>query len=58
MTGLILAGVDPMEAVRVQVAVMYLVLGSVAVSTSTVALGLSRTLFTSDQRAVHLPEER
>jgi len=58
MTGLILAGVDPMEAVRVQVVVMYLVLGSVAVSTSTVALGLSRLLFTSDQRAVHLPEKR
>jgi putative ABC transport system permease protein len=58
MTGLILAGVDPIEAVRVQVVVMYLVLGSVAVSTGTVALGLSRTLFTPDQRAVHLPEER
>lgn len=58
MTGLILAGVDPMEAVRVQVVVMYLVLGSVAVTTSTVALGLSRTLFTPDQRAVHLPGER
>ena len=58
MTGLILAGVDPIEAVRVQVVVMYLVLGSVAVATSTVALGLSRTLFTPDQRAIHLPEER
>jgi len=58
MTGLILAGVDPIEAVRVQLVVMYLVLGSVAVTTSTVALGLSRTLFTPDQRAVHLPEER
>lgn len=58
MTGLILAGVDPIEAVRVQVVVMYLVLGSVAVSTSTVAVGLSRTLFTSDQRAIHLPGER
>lgn len=30
MTGLILAGVDPFNAVRVQAAVMYLVLGSVA----------------------------
>lgn len=58
MTGLILAGVDPVEAVRVQVVVMYLVLGSVAVATSTVALGLSRALFTPDQRAVHLPQER
>jgi putative ABC transport system permease protein len=58
MTGLILAGVDPIEAVRVQVVVMYLVLGSVAVATSTVALGLSRSLFTPDQRAVHLRQER
>jgi putative ABC transport system permease protein len=57
MTGLILAGVDPLEAVRVQIVVMYLVLGSVAVATSTVALGLGRTLFTPDQRAVHLPAE-
>ena len=58
MTGLILAGVDPIEAVRVQIVVMYLVLGSVAVSSITVALGLSRTLFTPDQRAIHLPEIR
>jgi putative ABC transport system permease protein len=58
MTGLILAGVDPIEAVRVQIVVMYLVLGSVAVSSSTVALGLSKALFTPDQRAVHLPENR
>ncbi|MEN8233364.1 MAG: iron export ABC transporter permease subunit FetB [Actinomycetota bacterium] len=58
MTGLILAGVDPIEAVRVQIVVMYLVLGSVAIATSTVSLGLTRTLFTPDQRAVHLPEER
>ncbi len=50
MTGLILAGVDPVDAVRVQVAVMYLVLGSIATSTSVVALGLTRGLFTSDHR--------
>jgi putative ABC transport system permease protein len=41
MTGLILAGVDPIEAVRVQIVVMYLVLGSVAVASSTVSLELS-----------------
>jgi len=58
MTGLILAGVDPLEAVRVQIVVMYLVLGSVAVASGTVALGLSKMLFTPDQRAVHLPENR
>ena len=50
MTGLILAGVEPAEAVRVQVAVMYLVLGSVATTASVMALGVTRGLFTSDHR--------
>ncbi len=58
MTGLILAGVSPVDAVRVQIVVMYLVLASTAVATATVALGLSRTLFTGDQRAIHLTGER
>ncbi len=58
MTGLILAGVEPVEAVRVQVAVMYLVLGSVATSTSVVALGLTRQLFTNDHRLSRIaPDE-
>jgi putative ABC transport system permease protein len=50
MTGLILAGVDPLDAVRVQAAVMYLVLGSVATTTTVVALGIQRRLFTADHR--------
>ena len=50
MTGLILAGVDPFDAVRVQAAVMYLVLGSVAATTTVVALGIRRRVFTSDHR--------
>ena len=58
MTGLILAGVPAVDAVKVQVVVMYLVLASTAVSTATVAIGLSRTLFTSDHRAIHLEGER
>ncbi len=56
MTGLILAGVSPLDAVLVQIVVMYLVLGSVAVTTTVIAVGLSRRLFTPDQRAVHLSE--
>lgn len=56
MTGLILAGVAPLDAVLVQMVVMFLVLGSVAVATTVVAVGLSRMLFTPDQRAVHLDE--
>jgi putative ABC transport system permease protein len=55
MVGLILAGVDPADAVRVQAAVMYLVLGSVATTTVVIAAGLSRRLFTADHRLVELP---
>jgi putative ABC transport system permease protein len=55
MTGLILAGVDPLDAVRVQAAVMYLVLGSVATTTAVVGLGVSRRLFTPDHRLVRIP---
>jgi putative ABC transport system permease protein len=54
MTGLILAGVDPLDAVRIQAAVMYLVLGSVATTTAVVALGVSRRLFTADHRLVRI----
>ena len=50
MTGLILAGVEPVDAVRVQVAVMYLVLGSVSTTAAVMAIGLTRGLFTSDHR--------
>jgi putative ABC transport system permease protein len=47
MVGLILAGTDPAEAVKVQLSVMYLVLGSVATTTAVMSLGISRELFTS-----------
>ena len=50
MVGLILAGVDPADAVRVQVSVMYLVLGSVATTTAVMSLGISRELFTPAQQ--------
>jgi putative ABC transport system permease protein len=52
MTGLILAGTAPLAAVKVQAAVMYLVLGSVATTTAVVALGVQRRLFTADHRLV------
>lgn len=50
MTGLILAGVPAEDAVKVQLAVMYVILGSVAMSVSVIGLGLARQLFTSDHR--------
>jgi putative ABC transport system permease protein len=55
MTGLILAGVSPVDAVQVQLAIMYLILGSVATSVTVVAVGLARRLFTPDSRLVRLP---
>ena len=50
MTGLILAGVPPVQAVLVQAVVMFLILGSVAVTTVVVASGLVRLVFTRDHR--------
>ncbi|MGH9119261.1 MAG: ABC transporter permease [Acidimicrobiales bacterium] len=55
MVGLLLAGVDPLDAVKVQAAVMYLVIGSVAITTTVVAIGLTRQLFTNDHRLLRLP---
>jgi putative ABC transport system permease protein len=50
MTGLLIAGVDPIDAVILQLVVMYLVLGSVAVSTTVVAVVTASNSFTPDQR--------
>lgn len=54
MTGLILAGVSPVQAVLVQAVVMFLILGSVAITTVVVALGLVRRVFTRDHRLLPL----
>lgn len=50
MTGLILAGVDPIDAVKVQAAVMFLILGAVATAVAVVGLGVRRRLCTPDHR--------
>lgn len=50
MTGLILAGVDPIDAVLVQAAIMYLILGTAATTSVIIGLGTVRRLFTSDHR--------
>ncbi len=55
MVGLILAGVEPEQAVRVQLSVMYLVLGSVATTTAVMSLGISRQLFTGAQQLRRFP---
>jgi len=56
MVGLILAGADPADAVLVQAAVMYLVLGSVATTTTVIAIGVTRRLFTPDHRLITLSQ--
>ncbi|MFP5322028.1 MAG: ABC transporter permease [Acidimicrobiia bacterium] len=54
MTGLILAGVDPVDAVRVQAAIMFLILGAVAINVVVIGTGVTRRLFTDDHRLVRL----
>jgi putative ABC transport system permease protein len=54
MTGLILAGVDPLDAVLVQLALMYLILGAVVTVSTLTVLGARRRLFTADHRLVPL----
>jgi putative ABC transport system permease protein len=56
MVGLLLAGVSPAAAVQVQLVVMYLVLGSVAVTTSIVALGMRQRLFTAGHQLRNLAD--
>lgn len=55
MTGLILAGVHPVDAVLVQAVVMFLILGAAATTSPIVGLGLTRKLFTPDHRLRPLP---
>lgn len=48
MTGLLLAGIDPVDAVVVQLLVMYLVLGSAALAVVTVVATVTRSAVTPD----------
>jgi putative ABC transport system permease protein len=50
MVGLLLAGADPIEAVTVQLVVMYLVLGTVALSVLAVVASSARQAVTPDLR--------
>lgn len=54
MTGLILAGVQPVHAVIVQAVVMFLILAAVATTTTVMVVGLVRRLFTPDHRLLPL----
>lgn len=57
MTGLLLAGVEPLDAVLVQTVVMFLILGSVAVTAVLVGRGVARLVLTPDHR-LDLPATR
>ncbi len=57
MAGLVLAGVDPLDAVMVQLAIMLLILGGVATVSTVVALGAAHRLFTPDERLIPLLRE-
>jgi putative ABC transport system permease protein len=50
MTGLLLAGADPVDAVLAQLVIMYLVLGSVATSVAVVTTSAARRALTPDLR--------
>ncbi|RMI35804.1 iron export ABC transporter permease subunit FetB [Nocardia stercoris] len=57
MTGLILAGVDPLTAIRYQIVVMYMLLAAGALAALTAARVAERGLFDDGQRLVVLPAE-
>lgn len=50
MTGLILAGVEPLDAVRAQLALMYVILAGVVIAAVVTGLGTLSRLTTADQR--------
>lgn len=58
MTGLILAGVEPLDAVRTQLALMYVILAGVAITTIGVVLGGARRILTPDDRLLTIARER
>lgn len=57
MTGLILAGVDPMDAVLVQLALMWVILGGVVATSLVTTLLAVRRLLTPDHRLVPFARE-
>jgi putative ABC transport system permease protein len=55
MTGLLLAGASPLDAVLTQTVVMFLILGSVAVTSVLVGRGTANRLVTADHRLALSP---
>ena len=58
MVGMIIAGADPLEAVRLQIVVLYMLLGSVSVAAMLVGLLSCRSFFTArHQLRIAAPED-
>jgi len=58
MTGLILAGADPLDAVRTQLALMYVILAGVVIGATTTGLGALARLTTPDATLLRLERTR
>jgi putative ABC transport system permease protein len=55
MVGMILAGADPLEAVRLQIVVLYMLLGSVSIAAILVGLLSYRSFFTPRHQLRNMP---
>ena len=55
MTGLIIAGVDPLQAIRYQIIVMYMLLAAWAVSALVTSRAAQGAMFDDAQRLVAIP---
>lgn len=58
MTGLILAGVEPLDAVRAQLALMYVILAGVVIAATVTGLGTLARLTTPEQTVRVVPRTR
>src|SRR4029434_2655256 len=57
MVGMIIAGADPLEAVRLQIVVLYMLLGSVSIAAILVGLLSYRSFFTPRHQLKTAPLE-
>jgi putative ABC transport system permease protein len=55
LTGLILAGIDPLDAAIIQASVLFLILGSAAITGLVVVITGANQFITNDQRLI-IPE--
>ena len=58
MVGMIIAGADPLEAVRLQIVVLYMLLGSVSIAAILVGLLFYRSFFTARHQLRLAPLEK